>query len=219
VLWAPLLILVSARAHARLLAVVLTACVGVTLYGEARGWDGMAMSLLPPANFAFMALGGLAVLATPGSLAHRFFGSTALLVVSVLAFGASFAVTRAAYDALGGTPLVVYVTALFFSATLVGWTAQHQSSGVVRLLEIPLLRWLGTISYGFYVYHPLLPGRERIALWLGADWLHRVPWSLWILLELAASLVVSHVSWKYFERRFLALKKSAAKPVAAPVTE
>lgn len=205
---APVLLLVAARAHRRLLALVLASCVLLTLLAEALAWDGLAVSLLPPANFAFIALGGLAYLER-GSALDRWFESRLLLALSGLAFALAFLATRSGYDPFGRTPLSVYFSGLVFSGAAIGWTARHQASKLVRLLELPPLRWLGTISYGFYVYHPLVPGRERVAHLLKADWPLEVPRLLWLVGELSVALMLAHVSYYYFERLFLRLKRRA----------
>jgi len=212
ILSAPVLLLVACKAHARFLVLVLSACVALALLAELRSFDPMVVSLMPPTNFAFMALGGIVYLEPPGSLVRRALARTSVLAVATLAFSAAFLATRAAYDPLGGTAFSVYLVGLFFAVAVVGWTAERPLSRFVGFLETAPMRWLGTISYGFYVIHPFMPSRERVARLVAADFVHAIPLPLWIALELAGALALSHVSWRYFESRFLALKKKRALP-------
>ena len=207
VLAAPLLLFVASRRHERFLAIVLAACVASTVIAEWRGWDPMAISLMPSTNFAFMALGGMLYLARPSSLARRAFGSTVLSGLVAVVFCVVFLLTRPTYDPQRGTALVVYLLGLPFAAAAIGWTAWKQESALVRLLETRPMRWLGTISYGFYVLHPFMPSRERVARMLSMDWIGTIPAPVWNLAELAGALAAAHLSWCYFERRFLLLKK------------
>jgi peptidoglycan/LPS O-acetylase OafA/YrhL len=68
---APLLLLVPARLHERTLAIVFSSCVVTLLGAELAHFDPLALSLLPPTSFAFMALGGLARLTPKTSLGAR----------------------------------------------------------------------------------------------------------------------------------------------------
>ena len=81
------------------------------------------------------------------------------------------------------------------------------------------LVWLGRISYGFYIFHlpilllfyPILPTNR---------------WSLtgaaFFVLLVAITIGAAHLSYFYFERRFLMMKdyfaKRKAGPIAPPVT-
>ncbi|MCC7097527.1 MAG: acyltransferase [Thermomonas sp.] len=82
-----------------------------------------------------------------------------------------------------------------------------------RILETRWLRWIGGISYGLYVFHPacfrvvakLLPG---------------IPLPGTILLAFGTSFLVAWVSFRWFESRFLSLKRyfilpSHPRPVGA----
>jgi peptidoglycan/LPS O-acetylase OafA/YrhL len=70
------------------------------------------------------------------------------------------------------------------------------------LLRDPRLTYLGTISYGIYIYHPLVylvVARVCGFLGLGEAW--------WIVLvKPAASVVLASLSWRYVERPILVLK-------------
>jgi len=217
VLVAPLLIFLSARLHKRFLALLLMLCVGFTLVARHLPWDPMALSLMPPESFAFIALGGIACLAQAHDPIFGVLTRGAFALASGVVFVTVFVLTRASYDSHTGTPESIYLLGLLACGSLVAWTAQKQGSLAVRMLELAPLRWLGTISYGFYVYHPLVPERWRVARWFSADWVNAIPAVVWVTLELAAALTIAHLSWVYFERRFLSLKKKSPKAPALQV--
>jgi len=74
----------------------------------------------------------------------------------------------------------------------------------------------GVISYGFYVFHPFLPGPQWFAHVTGIPALADCPRALAILLEFAEAVVISALSWHFFERRFLRLKARRPAPAAVP---
>jgi peptidoglycan/LPS O-acetylase OafA/YrhL len=65
---------------------------------------------------------------------------------------------------------------------------------------VPLVR-LGKVVYGLYVFHfAILLGVYRVASRFNG------PLALWFLVGLTASWVAAHLSYQWFEKRFLALK-------------
>lgn len=96
--------------------------------------------------------------------------------------------------------------AIFFGALLVLVVAQPQDSLLVRVLTWSPLKRLGTISYGFYVYHFLVIGMLK-------DSLRQYSFNSQILNHLVAvllygvvTLIVSLLSWYCLERPILSLK-------------
>ena len=205
VLVAPVLIFLSARLHRSFLVALLVFCVGFTLIARHLPWDPMALSLMPPESFAFIALGGIASLSESTDTGFGILSRGTVAAVAGVIFAAVFVGTRATYDSHAGTPESIYLLGLLACGSLVAWTARQHDSRVVRLLELAPLRWLGTISYGFYVYHPLVPERWRVARWLPG--VSAIPPVVWVALELAVALAAAHLSWTFFERGFLRLKR------------
>jgi peptidoglycan/LPS O-acetylase OafA/YrhL len=80
--------------------------------------------------------------------------------------------------------------------------------------------FLGTYSYGLYVYHHFISyyltinqTEFELARWLGS---HGGAVALQATLGIAASIAIAYVSYEYFEKRFLRLKRLyAAKPAVA----
>ena len=87
-----------------------------------------------------------------------------------------------------------------FMTLLVGAAVVHERNG------LPFLRWrplayVGTISYGMYLFHLLCWNAVKRV----------VPWDvLWLPATLALTIAVAGLSFRYYESRFLALKKRFA---------
>ena len=86
------------------------------------------------------------------------------------------------------------------SAWLVA-SASHGFSGIIgRIASWPALLWIGTISYGVYVYHMLV-------LLVVHKTLHSIPGLLLPLLVTSLTVGVAALSWYAFERPINNLKK------------
>ena len=85
-------------------------------------------------------------------------------------------------------------------ALLIDDIARHQGSLAVRFLELAPLRYLGTVSYGIYMWQ---------GLFLGSGWLREdgYIWPPHPLIGLAALVVVVPVSYHFFEKPLLAMKE------------
>jgi peptidoglycan/LPS O-acetylase OafA/YrhL len=80
----------------------------------------------------------------------------------------------------------------------------HGAATRWRTLRGPSLAYLGTISYGIYLYH--VPVLVRLGKWFG---LPATPaaLALWLAVTLAAVLVLAALSWRYVERPLLAPRR------------
>jgi peptidoglycan/LPS O-acetylase OafA/YrhL len=77
------------------------------------------------------------------------------------------------------------------------------------VLEARPLAYLGTISYGFYLFHNLVPARLGVAPGLDG-WLHvpaAVQPALALMLQFALAVLLAHLSWQLLERRVLEWKR------------
>ena len=100
------------------------------------------------------------------------------------------------------------------AALLAGWVVLRASTGfrgpIGKLLEIKPLIYLGTISYGIYVYHNFIPYLMYKTLGLPsiADLL-KLPYArpLDSLLEGGIAIFVAALSWHFFERPINNLKR------------
>ncbi len=130
----------------------------------------------------------------------RFFRSNAGLAVAALLFCApSLAQMTPVFAARVLAAHAALAVQSFGIGAFLIWIATRPQTGIVAALELPPLRYLGTISYGIYIWQGFFlavsPDRDPGAAW--------PPSPLWGLLGTA---VVAPLSYRFFERRFLALK-------------
>jgi peptidoglycan/LPS O-acetylase OafA/YrhL len=105
-------------------------------------------------------------------------------------------------------------TALFqmLLACLLVWTLiAPKQSAISRFFRSRSMVFLGTYSYGLYVYHHfisyyLTTNRTELELarWLGS---HGAAVALQATLGMSVSLAVAYMSYEFFEKRFLRLKR------------
>jgi len=88
----------------------------------------------------------------------------------------------------------------FGVALLIDDVARHQKSLAVRFLELAPLRYLGTVSYGIYMWQ---------GLFLGYTWARTdgYAWPPDPLIGLAALIAVVPISYHFFEKPLLGLKE------------
>ena len=104
------------------------------------------------------------------------------------------------------------VLILMLLACLLMWglTAPERSA-ISRFFRSRSMVFLGTYSYGLYVYHHFISyylssnrTELELARWLGS---HGAAVALQATLGASASLAVAYVSYEFFEKRFLRLKR------------
>ena len=205
-------------------------CVAVTILALAlrstlsyAGAGYVAQVVLTPCRFDALCVGGFLALAVRSvglervaRTARRSLGP--LLGLVLLASG---------WNAVRGTlsdvvlPIRGTLIALTFGAVLVTSLSAQTGSVLSRLLRSRVMCFLGTRSYGLYVFHGIIAygiGEHRAAL----DGLSAKVGSGPALLIAAAagtglSILVATVSYELFEKPFLRLKKRLAPPrVKAP---
>ncbi|MEX3926700.1 acyltransferase family protein [Paraburkholderia sp. BR10936] len=209
------LLFVRASRHLALCAVVIAAaaCAHLALY-EA-GAIAPLIYAFSPWNFAMLALGGALAIGgarvplRPGVL-------SALWFVGACAAVAGFALARAdCADCAEGVTCVTMLPGCFdiglalALGALFLWLVRRQDSVLVAALELRPLAYLGTISYGFYLFHNLVPARLGMAPGLYAR-LH-VPDiaqpALALVLQFALAVLLAHLSWQVLEKRVLEWKR------------
>ncbi|KWF27155.1 acyltransferase family protein [Burkholderia pseudomultivorans] len=212
---APLALLaVPAARHVALgvAAVALCALAHLALY--ASDASPVLIYAFSPWNFALIALGGLGAVA----LADR--GPAVVRRIPPGWLGAAGVVFFLALPALTTLPDVVTGLAdLGLSASLGSlmlWIVTEPDHPAVALLDWAPLVYLGTISYGFYLFHNLIPARFGVMPALFA----RVPLPAIVrdalpeLLQFALAVLLAHLSWRYLEKRLLDFKKPVAAMLA-----
>jgi peptidoglycan/LPS O-acetylase OafA/YrhL len=116
----------------------------------------------------------------------------ALLVSWLVVVGAGY----------GWVQCVKYTLIGLFYFGLIGWMSGEKRDNVAtRILGGRVLSFLGRISYGLYVFHPL-------CLVLTFRWFDQAFWGAWMMLLFATvvAIVMAWASYEGFERHFLLLK-------------
>jgi peptidoglycan/LPS O-acetylase OafA/YrhL len=161
-----------------------------------------------------MAAGGFLAALLHGSELRRgrvLPGARPLLVASAACLTAVVLWTRGTQAA---DPWLGTVGIALFSLLFAALIALSLQPGIVeRIFSLPVLAWLGRISYGIYVYHLLL---YPAFAWLTHELFPRSTGEIY-LLELAAvatvgTLSAAAISFASLESRFLRLKGVIGKP-------
>jgi peptidoglycan/LPS O-acetylase OafA/YrhL len=91
----------------------------------------------------------------------------------------------------------------------------HPGSALGRALSVRPLRWLGVVSYGFYVYHDLL---HDFYGYVAARFLPGYGYAGTVAVALLGTLAIATLSYLLMERPLLRLKERFAGQVhRAPV--
>lgn len=206
------------------LATALCAMLG-RLTGSLMGLSWWTTYTLTPFRLDGLALGGfLAVMARQSGGLERL--ARALPVVVAMAGGllaVSFVWTR--FMSREGLEFVLPIRAtliLLLLACLLVWAMiAPRQSATANFFSSRIMVFLGTYSYGLYVYHHfisyyLTANRTDLTLaaWLGS---HMAAVTVQATLGIAASLAIAYLSYEYFEKPFLRLKRlfeSARMPAA-----
>jgi peptidoglycan/LPS O-acetylase OafA/YrhL len=229
----PLVVFALARRPRALIAVSLSTALCAMLarvVGSLMGLSWWTTYTLTPFRLDGLALGAfLAVMARQPLGLERL--ARALPLVVTVAGGLlaiTFAWTRSAPQE--GLELILPVRAaliLTLLACLLVWAIiTPERSATSRFFCSRVLVFLGTYSYGLYVYHHfisyyMISNRTDLQLsgWLGS---HVAAVVLQATLGAAASLALAYVSYEVFEKRFLRLKRlfeTARAPAAQPRTD
>jgi peptidoglycan/LPS O-acetylase OafA/YrhL len=200
--FAPLVLLVS-RKHTILV------CFAVILVGfstkimlEAQHASATATDVNSFVNFVLLGLGGVIGLRASWPAPKWLSGGAAQVAVLCL-----YLILPAAF----GAWLEIWSLLGKLSAVLVGVLLfqifNGQQTWFVAILESPPFRGIGRVSYGAYLIHHFVHFDviESLLSHLGAE--IAVPRFAQVLGELAVSLIVATVSWRYFESPIIAWAK------------
>ncbi|NKJ51044.1 acyltransferase [Burkholderia sp. SG-MS1] len=223
---APLLLLVAVRRHRAVCWTIVVLGLASLLTMRAAHWDEITIYTHPLTNFWLLALGGIGglMIAREQSALRAWLGCGMTLFALSLAL-VGLCATEPRWSELDNPMLFTVISAVYgvCIAALVGSIACCRNAVVIGMLETGWLVSFGRISYGFYLYHNLIPDLSRnhhAAAFFGGT----VP--LWaraagIAGSFAISLAIAVLSWRLIEEPILRLKtrrKSAAhaaRPVAA----
>ncbi|MCD8739750.1 acyltransferase [Mucilaginibacter roseus] len=93
----------------------------------------------------------------------------------------------------------------FISAAIIAGIIEKGRARVLALSRSSLLQYLGKISYGIYVYHPIvifgmLNVRNKVPQFTGKVIVE-------LIIVISITIVIAHLSYEYFEKRFLTKRK------------
>jgi peptidoglycan/LPS O-acetylase OafA/YrhL len=226
----PLVVFALARRPRALIAVSLTVALCAMLArltGSLIGLSWWTTYTLTPFRLDGLALGAFLAITVrqPGGLERL--GQALPLVVATVGglLAVTFVWTRLVSSE--GLQLILPVRAaliLMLLACLLVWALiARNGSATSRFFCHRTMVFLGTYSYGLYVYHHfisyyLTASRTDLELagWLGS---HLAAVALQATLGMSASLAVAYLSYELFEKRFLRLKRlfeTAKEPVPQP---
>jgi peptidoglycan/LPS O-acetylase OafA/YrhL len=213
-LLAPLVILLAPRRHLpKVLVGVIAAAVAYRIAASAAGWSPFAVYLPPLASFDAIGIGALLAVT-------RRDASTAWVRWALLAGLPLLATDLVAYQfgrhGYGGATMVsTQAVVQGLAVALIGvWLvdrAAHGFGGIGgRLLNWWPLVYIGTISYGIYIYHLFLTYPAVSHHWpesLHAKFGAAIGEAGYVFMIGAATIAMAAVSWHFFERPLNSLKR------------
>ncbi|KFG93591.1 acyltransferase [Burkholderia paludis] len=212
---APLALLaVPAARHVALGVAAVVACAIAHLALHLSGASPVLIYAFSPWNFALIALGGVGamLLAEHGATAARRAPPGWLGMAGVVFFLVLPACTTLPGGVAGLADLGLSVSL----GLLLMWIVSVPGHPVVALLDRAPLVHLGTISYGFYLFHNLIPARFGVppAHFAHAAVPEIVRATLPETLQFALAVLLAHLSWRYLEKRLLDFKQPLAAMLA-----
>lgn len=206
-LFAPLLLFIPARRHFLVCCSAAGCGIAIHMFLALLGTPAMLMNTLVFPKWPFFAFSGAMMI-------HLTKGPTRINIgpVFVVGAGAMLLVTCRYPVVYSGVILELVVIALqvISSTFIVCWIYFHQQSWLVDLLEWRQLCHLGRISYGFYLYHNLIPNLSYDGIVKKVAEILRIPSqteSLGAMACFLIALAVSQLSWLMIERPLTSLKE------------
>lgn len=206
-LWPWLIILIPTRFLVKIMLGAIILAPLFRLVGTLAGLNAIAVMVLPFSCLDTLGLGGLLAVIDEGRISRQldpnrlaaagfWLGLPLLLLMLVLQILET-----------GGLARTVFFD---FAVALSGvWLIRRASQGFSgragRLLESPVLVYLGTISYGLYVYHNIMVPMGPYALQrlgIGPLW-----WPILFAYRTAITIAIATLSWYLLERPISNLKK------------
>jgi peptidoglycan/LPS O-acetylase OafA/YrhL len=213
------LLFTRASRHLAICMVMICAAAAAHLALYASGAIEPLVYAFSPWNFALLALGGaLAIGGARVPMKGRL--QAGVWCVLALASLAACALARADCETCEAAQRAILPglldigLALSLGAVLL-WLVRRQDSVLVALLEARPLAYLGTISYGFYLFHNLVPARlgEAPALYAHLGLPPLAQDLLPLVLQFALSVLLAHLSWQLLEKRVLEWKEPLATAI------
>ncbi|MBC8750033.1 peptidoglycan/LPS O-acetylase OafA/YrhL [Paraburkholderia sp. WC7.3g] len=225
---APLLLLLATRRHRAACWAIVALGLAALFAMRAAHWDEITLYTHPLSNVWLLALGGVGggIISDDRGRVRAWLGhGLTLFTLSLVVIGLCAAEPR--WNMLDDPLLFTAISATYGIgiAALVTSIACCRNAAVMGLLQTRWLAGLGRISYGFYLYHNLIPdpthNRHAEAFFGGTvpTWAH----ALGIVVSFAISLGIALLSWRLIEAPILRAKArgesalKAAENVASEV--
>lgn len=199
------------------------AAMAARLTGSLMGLSWWTTYVLTPFRLDGLALGAFVAVTVrqPGGLERlvRALPWVAAVAASLLVatFGWTRLVSRESMEFV--LPVRACLIQVLLGCLLVWALAAPQRSSISRFFQLRWLMFLGTYSYGLYVYHHFISyyltvnkTEFELTRWLGS---HGAAVALQATLGIAVSLAIAYLSYEYFEKRFLRLKRLYASRQSA----
>ena len=202
------------------LVVILVSLLRLLAQHDAPVWmlQGELLYRATPFQLDALLLGGLVALLMRGPHRQQVFEIgriiallSSFLVIFILAIGIaqSYPNWRIGYPYPSWTFTWGLTLVDLFAASIM-ICALQPSGPIYRFLNLHPLRWLGRISYGAYVFHDIFHGLFRNLAWnLGIHcyFVAKNAELLVLVLGFTCTLLLSWLSFRFFESRFLSLKE------------
>jgi peptidoglycan/LPS O-acetylase OafA/YrhL len=202
--FAPLVLLIARQRLPALCMGLVAANLLAFLILWARGSWSISFYVDTIANVGLLALGGLAGLVVDRSLPSWLRSDAAICLVLAAFLAVPVA---AAHSVLW--PTVGRLTGIL-AALLLVQVAQGQKRRVVRLLDMPWIREIGLVSYGAYLFHPVIHAGQLLpVVGIHVDFRRSVTMAI----ELGLTLILAELSWRLFERPVRAALLRTSRPV------
>ncbi|AZO24634.1 acyltransferase [Mesorhizobium sp. M1E.F.Ca.ET.045.02.1.1] len=204
----PLIVLVAPRRRIEAITIgVICFSLAYRFYWPIAADPALARDLLPPASMDALACGALlAVRRARGADVPRWMRLCwpALVAVFLLVVWSDPGPASSAWE--WPRWFLVQVLPLALLVAIVAACSNGLGGTPGRLAELPPLIFLGRISYGVYLYHPiLLAYAVKAQPWLPLNVSEQGPGRF--LVAGAATLVVASLSWVLFEKPLNSLKR------------
>lgn len=196
------LLLTTARWHLLVVFGLFVSSVGIAVL-DFLNWDGVPRPYLADMpNFSFMACGGLLAL-TKLQSAKKIVAAGVFLVAVLLFFSINF---DGIFFAPGGLRAsILWAASLGICFGVLAYVPHAKDSLVVQFLEFGPICYIGTISYGFYIYHYFIPEFA-----LQAYRFTYVPHTLAMValpvIQFGFTCFLAALSWRLIEQPLLGLK-------------
>ncbi len=214
----PFAVFLMARRPRTLIAVCLAislAAMLARLTGSLMGLSWWTTYVLTPFRLDGLALGAFLAVAArqPGGL-DRLVRALPLVVtvasaLLLLTFTWTRLVSRDSMELV--LPVRAAVIQVLLACLLIAALVASERSSISRFFRSRWLVFLGTYSYGLYVYHHFISyyltvnhTERELTAWLGS---HGAAIALQATLGTAVSVAIAYVSYEFFEKRFLGLKR------------